>query len=759
MLNTLTKMLRLSNTPSAPTSDGEEISAEADEPPDDRKSKLYSNLQNNVSQPYAKARPSIADVKKESLLTRALLSSPELSPIDSPNLASHINGFNGNYPSSVQSNVSGPSTAELTSDGETKTPPRSDSPSPPIPSGFALLPPTAHGGMQFKNHVGPTTDTPGSEIEANLGRKRRITFACVGRVFDNDEKASSEPVKDTSGLPKRKSMLTFVCPSRPTGDSDSKVERTNHRRNSLPRRDGISTIPMRKSSSDASTSSEGKVDRRDALPMNTPGAPRVPGLGGFELSDATRFHEFGSSLEDDDWINQVTDYKVKMTLNDCMKKELAIRKLGEEAEEEARQDEEDAENDEDDDDDDGDNNDDDDDDDDDDDGDDGDEDGDNSTLQDGVSDAGNESDNEAGFADSDESDNESEYAFWAPSMATAATSVDNADFALQNSRRRSSYSSTESSKERENDREKMPPPPQPRPCQRHRQSSKTQKRRPGTPDLPDSTDFVCGTFDEDRPLEAAYISCMERRRRAKHILIPQDIDPSFPTTDPEDGDGDDDDDDNNDDDNDGITQKLNAYDSEGLRGRQKVSSQKTTPSHSPKRLQSPPPPRRVSGNSPRRLRSPPPTMRLKSPPPFRHPSLANAAIHPVGMNVTGLAQRPTRRRTRSLPRTPNPFFARLERRRSTKTMPTPTSPSDCANRDVHTRGPIDIVVGLEQKRQKRKEKFWRQHCRKAAKEHLERKPLPGKGAERMKELGLEVAERFRAYGVGVGQGAQVVLSI
>merc|ERR1711964_317946 len=59
------------------------------------------------------------------------------------------------------------------------------------------------------------------------------------------------------------------------------------------------------------------------------------------------------------------------------------------------------------------------------------------------------------------------------------------------------------------------------------------KVRPGTPELPDSTDFVCGTLDEDRPLEAAYISCRELRKREKHIPIPQDIDPSFPTTDPE----------------------------------------------------------------------------------------------------------------------------------------------------------------------------------------------------------------------------------
>jgi hypothetical protein len=60
-------------------------------------------------------------------------------------------------------------------------------------------------------------------------------------------------------------------------------------------------------------------------------------------------------------------------------------------------------------------------------------------------------------------------------------------------------------------------------------------------------------------------------------------------------------------------------------------------------------------------------------------------------------------------------------------------------------------MGLEKKRQKRKEKFWRQHCRKAAKEYAEKKPVKGRGAERMKELGLECAERNRGYGIGPQQ--------
>jgi len=76
---------------------------------------------------------------------------------------------------------------------------------------------------------------------------------------------------------------------------------------------------------------------------------------------------------------------------------------------------------------------------------------------------------------------------------------------------------------------------------------------------------------------------------------------------------------------------------------------------------------------------------------------------------------------------------------------------------MHVRGPVDIVIGLEKKRQKRKEKYWRLHCRKVAKEQAEKRQPPGRGAERMKELGLDAAERTRGY--GLGQPTQLVLSL
>src|SRR5699024_3094546 len=66
------------------------------------------------------------------------------------------------------------------------------------------------------------------------------------------------------------------------------------------------------------------------------------GLGKFEESEETRFHEFASSdEEDDDWVAKAAEYTEKITMNDCMKKENAIRKLGEEAEQEALDEDED----------------------------------------------------------------------------------------------------------------------------------------------------------------------------------------------------------------------------------------------------------------------------------------------------------------------------------------------------------------------------------------------------------------------------------
>ncbi|KAK1910993.1 hypothetical protein P3342_011595 [Pyrenophora teres f. teres] len=51
------------------------------------------------------------------------------------------------------------------------------------------------------------------------------------------------------------------------------------------------------------------------------------------------------------------------------------------------------------------------------------------------------------------------------------------------------------------------------------------------------------------------------------------------------------------------------------------------------------------------------------------------------------------------------------------------------------RRAIDIKVGLEKKKQRRKEKLYRKQHRKGTKE---KRPAPGRGAERMREMGLAV---------------------
>jgi len=58
----------------------------------------------------------------------------------------------------------------------------------------------------------------------------------------------------------------------------------------------------------------------------------------------------------------------------------------------------------------------------------------------------------------------------------------------------------------------------------------------------------------------------------------------------------------------------------------------------------------------------------------------------------------------------------------------------------HVRGAIDIVKGLENKRLRRKEKFCQKYAaNRARKGQPERHIPPGKGAERMRELGLLMA--------------------
>lgn len=704
------------------------MAEDVDEPPDHR----FLSSPINVNDDVVRVKSPMTE-RKESLLTRALKSSPVLSPSEQEP-ATHEHTF---YRSYHYTNISGVSTAELTSDGGLTSPSLSNTSSPPLPSQLNDKPVPVADNKKTGGQAGE------SAVEANLGRKRCISFAC-GRKAEEQKTQPPTPQRpaaknpETSTAPtstepvKRKTVLTFVCPAR---DPESRRERSPARAAvAKPRLRGSPAPVARKASPEDKTPLKivipGQQQQEQKASPERRGI-QTSGLGKFEESEATRFHEFASSVEEDDeWVTMSADYKEKITLNDCMKKENAIRKLGEEAEEEALDDEaededDEEEEDEDDDDDDGD-----------------------STIHDLSSDDGNESDNEAGFADSDESDG-SEYEFWAPASTTAATSPQTLDIPRPAFSRRDSNTSFDSLND-DNKHLRWPPALSEKGGSR---PTKIPKMRPSTPHLPDSTDFVCGTFDEDRPLEAAYKSCMEQRRLSKQILIPQDIDPSFPTSDPEE----------EEDEEDEEEDTPESVVDEAPRGRACLEqARKPSPRVSPKRMVSPPPPRRNGRVSPRRLRSPPPPMKLRSPTKGdRSPAEGVPDLRPQGLNISELVQRPYMTRTKSLPRTPNPFFTSLDKSHKWPGVASFGDSSDgesSRTRDIHTRGPIDIVEGLEKKRQKRKEKFWRQHCRKAAKEQMERRrPVPGKGAERMKDLGLAVAERCRAY--GVGENAQLVLSV
>ncbi|OQV08417.1 hypothetical protein CLAIMM_12695 [Cladophialophora immunda] len=732
-MQSLLKMFNLSNAPTLPLGD-DELSADADEPPDDQVSPLTIVPTREALYHRSNAPP---NTRRESLLTRAIRAESNHED-DTHKLADR-----GLSTTSSHSTASMPSTAELTSDGDTSQS-RSATPSPPPPSGrFGPLlnlkktSPKVVIAPITKDERVAVAEVGEAAVEKTLGRKRCIMFACGGtdseKSKDSVKVSKQKPLTEQPEAPKRKCAITFACPSR-TSTNEPKSSPAKLRAESKITRRPSPAPFRRKSTSDSvdltghSTDTARVVSPEKARP--TPPSPKAT------------FHEFAASQDEtDSWVDKPEVHKEKLTLDDCMKKENRIRQIGREAEEEAEEEEreqeelenasEDEYNDNEDD----------------------------FAPSDDGSDGGNESDDEGGFASSDEeSDGGSEYRFWAPSNTGVATNSEHLNISHFSARRQSEASSVESLI-----RSSTPPihSMMKQAGRRRNNALKVSRMRPGTPELPDSTDFVCGTLDEDRPLEAAYISCREQKKREKHIPIPQDIDPSFPTTDPEDNEENSDEEelDESQESSDGprwLKDGFADFDEEH-RGRRKPSF--TMPiAHSPS------PPRTAFGGRVGRctLRSPPPRHAVARSPPPRKFSPTNAGIPTrINRNPRGLAQRPTMERTASLPDTPNPFFknfhigspsiSNIASGAVTPAVEEPPRP------DMHVRGPVDIVAGLEKKRQKRKEKYWRQHCRKAAKEQAERKPVPGRGAERMKELGLECAERTKGY--GIGQQTQLVLSL
>ncbi|EUC41252.1 hypothetical protein COCMIDRAFT_40544 [Bipolaris oryzae ATCC 44560] len=729
----------------------DETMGDLDEPPEPRAQRPTPLvLQNTTTASFTKSKP-VCD-RKESLLTSALKSgSATSSPVDSRSDASPVRGMSC---VSTWSNNSG--TTDLTSDGGFTSPgTRPCTPSPPLPTAsfHGMLPMFNNKPLELPisialhdgdstvpvHKIAPPQNTE-QNIEAVLGRKRRIMFACGAKEEKKKpEEAASKPAPAAAPAseepPKRVSTIKFACPSKPSEEAPPKPVAAKPRRMASPapppqrilsspkatqkvHRDSDSTV---RNNSPVSVRKARTVDRTRRLSANSDLA----------RCEAYRFHEFASSEEEvEEWTQEVTCHRSRLTVQDTLKIENNLRKLGEEvAEEEAIEEEEDEEDEEDDDDDDNIEMDDDDDDDD----DLLDEDHDDSDARSDTTDEGFQTDDENGFAGSDdESDAGSDYNWWAPGASTAATSVEHLEQLRLKPTRTVSESSIGSLESRDGLKIMDKPP--------KRKKSRPVNIRVPSPELPDSTDFVCGTLDEDRPAEEAYMSTLERRRAAKHKPTPQDIDPTFPTSDPE----------LPDDEEDEVSECENLASETDhlmmhgrmdpdadLRGRRKDISKKRSPLPSPKRLRSPPPakravhrsppPRKLFGNSPKRLHSPPPPMRLRSPPPTRRGSvnpLAARQRSDISIRFGGIAERPVPTVSASVPRTSitmrNPFDLEEE-------------DDDAA--DMPVRRAIDIKVGLEKKKQRRKEKLYRKQHRKGTKE---KRPAPGRGAERMREMGLAV---------------------
>ncbi|KAL5406710.1 hypothetical protein PMIN06_011545 [Paraphaeosphaeria minitans] len=725
------------NTPTnaAPSMSSEDdVLADVDEPPDLQRTPRPSALTLHESFKGAFKKHAPRYHCQTSLLSTALHSN-ETSPIED-----HSHVPRGMSCTSTWSNNS-ISTAELTSDGGITSPgTRTSTPSP-------LLPPVSSHNMlpistkplerevsivryDGDNAVPVLKDPPVpvvSEIkwEAGLGRKRCITFACGGKREAKPEPQAVKTVPESKQEEplKRPCTIKFACPTKVSTDAPPKPRVTRAASPAPPPRVRSSSKASLKAhrGSDSTIRNPSPVSVR--RPRMSDRSRRLSSNSDLARTEAFRFHEFASSEEEvEEWTQESTCHRRPLTIKDTLIIENNLRQLGEEAEEEALEDDEEEDDvleDED--------------------GEDEDaeeeEEAEDSDAAEVSSDEGFQTDNEEGFAvsdDDDDSDAGSDYNWWTPGRSTAATSIEHLDHIRPSSGRRSISESSVGSVESTH---RFIPE-----IKMKRRKSRPVNIRVPSQELPDSTDFVCGTLDEDRPLEQAYLSALERRRQARHKKTPQDVDPTFPTSDPEL----DEEDDNFE--NDNLASESDHFMLHGqmdalngdLRGRRKPLPARRSPAQSPKRLRSPAPikravhrsplPRKLFGQSPKRMRSPAPA-RLKSPPPTRRGSsflVEPAKRTTMSIQFAGLAERPVPTMTSSLPRTP-----------VTQNPPEIDYDDEDTPNEFPVRRAIDIKVGLERKRQRRKEQLYKKMQKQKC--HKDKRPAPGKGAQRMREVGLGLA--------------------
>ncbi|KAK1081513.1 hypothetical protein LTR33_004625, partial [Friedmanniomyces endolithicus] len=422
----------------------EETIAEVDEEPDERSGWTPAKMLDT----YTKTRPTQQLYnRRESLLTRQLHSETEHSDEDQVHQPPR--------PLSTQSTWSNPSnasTAELTSDDGRSMP--SPAVTPP------LLPTQAYNAMMLQEKL---LDKPvaivgqeglvahgetGTEksVEAKLGRKRCIMFACRGKdeVKPNAPLPISPPIVSQPAAelpPKRKSAIKFACPMR-SGSKVAIAETTPAKRPVSPPPPqrissglqlDLASKPHRGSDSTVTHASPTSV-RKTLHVISTVNKPievdaprpiiirKKSNDSGGSGTEATRFHEFASSEEEpEEWIKEASCHRSRLTIDDTLKKEIDIRKVCKEVDEEVLEEDDDDEeadvdavdgadvldDDED---------------------DEVNEDNqDEDEEEDDESDAGFHSDDEHGFAASDSEGESSDYEWWRPGGSTAATSTEHFD--------------------------------------------------------------------------------------------------------------------------------------------------------------------------------------------------------------------------------------------------------------------------------------------------------------------------------------------
>ncbi|KAF2221321.1 hypothetical protein BDZ85DRAFT_15633 [Elsinoe ampelina] len=750
-------------TPHTSSQVADDLTHESEEPPDE---KLHSIAGQPLEPNFAKAIPRRAlYTRRESLLTKQLHASEG---------ESHTEDERSEYRSTGRA-LSTSSMADLTSDNDMTSPgTRGSSPSPTLPPArLTLAVPTLEKQIVKEPTIveqdenSPATAVTEKAVETGLGRRRCITFACGRKASETKEPIKAPELSSqnkTPTPPKRKCAITFACPTR-TKPATEKLTLTTRHVSPAPKSPRSPRVfkQHRGSESTVTNSSPSTLKK---VPSVIRRRNKYVDDADEDKREAKRFHEFAIDAHaDDEWTEEITCHRKRLTVKDTLYKENVIRQIGEEFEEEEgaedeideeaildELDEEEGDLD--------------------DDEDDEDEDDEDDDLDDGesarasvmaqagdtISDGGFDTDDEEGFANTSESEgDDSDFEWWAPGRSTAATSTDALEHIRPAHHRKLSDSSLESAREANGATIKAHKKSRAR-------SAAVRINRPSTPELPDSTDFVCGTLDEDRPLEQAYLSAKEHRKAAKHKITPQDIDPTFPTSDPEMDEEDEEDEvEQDDDEEEGQLFMHGNMDIHEDRGRRVHHQKKRSPHPSPRRFRSPPPagrivhksppqptrrtslrsppppcnrgrlrsppPRKLFGHSPHRLRSPPPSNRPTSPP----NSVEGTPKATLTPRNSGLGIRPQLTKTASLPRVPT-----MTKIQTLNPGAKSDDEEEEANQDLRCRGAIDIVKGLEKKRQRRKEKLYQKHCQKHKKE-VEKKCRPGKGAERMRELGLELA--------------------